>query len=313
MKLLRHRLVAGLVAALSGGAASSALCFLLLQVDSVSLVGRGLVRTLDFDPGPYLPWVGMFLPLACLRARDRGKALARFARAALPWLALLPLEFLPPSLVRVALSVFVLGWGAFRFGHLYGPVLPEQPVAPRKGALIVCLIWAACALYGYWSQFEAHITLFFIYGDWSQYAEHYLALLSGEAPGRAWLAGAGHFNPLVNLVMAGCLALVRRPETIFLVNALLVSSAVPLAAALARKRGASPQIALCAALPAAGPGVRRSRTRSADQPSSVPEVPSSHTAPAISASTTIPITYFIFRPFHAGIARFSLTGALFAR
>ena len=224
MKFLHYRLIAGIIAALSGWAAASALCFLLLRVGQVYTVGGG-VRVWNSPVMPNLQWIGMLLPLFCLLARDRGKALVRIARAALPWLALFPLGFLPPSLMRIALSVFVLGWGAFRFGWLFGPVLPEQQVAPRKAACITGLIWAACALYGYQSQFEAHISLFFIYGDWSQYAEHYLALLSGQAPGRAWLAGAGHFNPLVNLVMTGCLALVRRPETIFLVNALLVSSA----------------------------------------------------------------------------------------
>lgn len=245
----QNRVWALLLTALSGGACTLVLFDWICRISRIS-IGQGIFWQHKEAPAWWWGLVGVLLPLAALFARNKGKMLSRLASSCCPWSLLLPLFFLPKSLPVLGVELAIFGWGVFRLGYLWGPVLPKQEIPPVKAAVLVLLIWGVAAAFGYWSQFQAYITLFFIYGDWSQYAEHYLKLLQG-APLRAWLAGAGHFNPLVNVVMTGFLALWRAPETIFLVNALVVSSAVPLSFALVRKHGGGPQLALAAALAAA--------------------------------------------------------------
>ncbi|MBQ7394062.1 MAG: DUF2079 domain-containing protein [Lentisphaeria bacterium] len=245
-----HRLPAFAVAVLSGSACGGFLYELLVLTGRIGVVNGALWRYPELSGLP--GWIGgaLLLPVAVLSARDRGKMLARLAAACSPWMLLIPMSFLPESLTFLGVKLALFGWGIFRLGYLFGPVLPQQEITAGKARLLVGAIWAVCAAYGYWAQFQAHITMFFIYGDWSQYAEHYLNLMNG-APFKAWLAGAGHFNPLVNVVMTGALTLRNAPETIFVVNALLISSAVPLGYALARKNGAGIPVALAVALAAA--------------------------------------------------------------
>lgn len=246
----QNRVSAFLVAALSGGACLGTLYGWLVRTARISVV-RGAFWHYE-DGVPPAVWLagGAVLPVTAFFFRGRGKMLSRLAAACCPWILLLPLLFLPESLPLLGVGLAVFGWGVFRLGYLFAPVLPVQKMPEVKANCLILLIWAACAFYGYLAQLQAHNTLFFIYGDWSQYAEHYLRLLAG-APFRAWLAGAGHFNPLVNAVMTGALAVWRAPEMIFLINALLISSAVPLCWLLARKKGAGIPAALAVALAAA--------------------------------------------------------------
>ncbi len=245
-----NRVLACIIAALSGGACVLALWGWCVCTARISVVqGAFWYYGNDWRSWLFLPGCAL-VPAAAFFFRDREKMLSRLAAACCPWLLLWPLIFLPASLPLLGISLAVFGWGVFRLGYLFGPVLPCQEIPEVKAKCLTLLIWAVCAFYGYWAQLQAHNTLFFIYGDWSQYAEHYLTLLSG-APFRAWLAGAGHFNLLVNAVMTGALAVWRAPEMIFLVNALLISSAVPLGFLLARKKGAGLPVALTVALAAA--------------------------------------------------------------
>ena len=243
-----QRVAAFTVAALAGGACMLALYDWIFRIARISVV-QGTFWLYDNAA----VWWGLagcaLLPCAALLSRDRWKMLSRLAAACCPWILLGALPFLPSCLLQLGSGLVIFGWGVFRLGYLFGPISPRQEIPEVKAKAAAALLWGICACYGYMAQLQAHYSLFFIYGDWSQYAEHYLKLLSG-APFQAWLAGAGHFNPLVNVVMTGALAVHRAPETIFLINALAVSSSVPLVYALARKRGAAVSVSLAAALAA---------------------------------------------------------------
>ena len=235
-------------AALAGGACTLALYHWIVRTARISVEQGAFWFYDDVAIGWGLAGCAL-LPCAAMLARDRWKMLSRLAAACCPWILLGGIPFLSPNLLLLGVGVAIFGWGVFRLGYLFAPVLPRQEIPESKAKVLTLLIWGMVFCYGYLAQVQAHHSLFFIYGDWSQYAEHYLNLLAG-APFRAWLAGAGHFNPLVNVVMTGALAVHRAPETIFFINALLVSSAVPLSYALARKRGAAVPVSLAVALAA---------------------------------------------------------------
>lgn len=149
-----------------------------------------------------------------------------------------------------ALLIFV--WCALRSGalmHRKFRKIPELPSSYSAVAAALLTIGSVC-----WSVFlqkSAFNALYLIYGDWGQYAECYMRLASGGASLKAWLCSAGHFNPLVNLILTGSFLISPSAETVFLVNALVTASAIPLIFILARSNSLSWNTSLLCAFLAA--------------------------------------------------------------
>ena len=155
---------------------------------------------------------------------DGEKTLAVWERILRPaWLLwLIPATTFPGILIAVAVLSFI----AFRSANEINVKLPEIP--PKYLFLILTagyLIWSA---WGYFVQVKAFDSLYFIYGDWNQYAAHYSHLLNGDSRAIQWFSGAGHWNFGINLLMCAALKIWYAPDTIFLVNALVIASAIPL-------------------------------------------------------------------------------------
>ncbi len=129
--------------------------------------------------------------------------------------------------------VIILSFVASRSCNVISIKLPE---VPRRYLFFIIgagfLLWSA---WGYYVQVRAYDSLYFIYGDWNQYAAHYTHLLNGNGRLIQWFAGAGHWNFGVNLLMCAALKLWYAPDTIFLINALIIASAIPLGAWLCSK------------------------------------------------------------------------------
>jgi uncharacterized membrane protein len=126
----------------------------------------------------------------------------------------------------ILLAITVVGWVVFRSGNIITLKLPDIPA--KWLTFILISGWLLLTVWGYYVQVKAYDSLYFIYGDWNQYAAHYQHLLSGSARWVQWLAGAGHWNFGVNIVMTGLFWLWNAPDTIFIVNALVIASAIPL-------------------------------------------------------------------------------------
>ena len=116
--------------------------------------------------------------------------------------------------------------------------------------LVPVLLSAFVFASGFEQQLNAYNRMVFLYEDWGIYFTGYKRL--GEAPlaplGQ-WICIGNHFNPSVNLLMAGIVKLFPRAETIFGVNSFLLASIVPLVFILGRLLKL-PR-ALCAVLAAA--------------------------------------------------------------
>ena len=108
--------------------------------------------------------------------------------------------------------------------------LPHNAVWYLIGAAFIAeVIW------GYILQRRAYDSMFLHFSDWGEYAENYLRLAFSENNKFTdFLAVAGHWNPAINLLMSGALRLVKQPDTIFLINTLVISSVVPLSFILGR-------------------------------------------------------------------------------
>ena len=146
------------------------------------------------------------------------------------WLLwLIPCETFP----GILFAVLVISFIAFQAGRCFTFKLPELP--EKYGTVVALSGGIALAIWGYYLQTRAYDSMYFIWGDWNQYAEHYLHLLSGKARGVHYLAGAGHWNFGVNLVMTGALKVWCAPDMIFIINALCIASIVPLSYWLCRK------------------------------------------------------------------------------
>ena len=149
-----------------------------------------------------------------------------------------------------ALALFV--WSAFRLGSLQYRKFEKIPEISVKYSWPLVLFLTIFTLSLSWYlQNSAFKALYLIFGDWGQYAESYLVLASGSASLKQWLCAAGHFNPLINLIMTAAIKIAASAQTVFCVNAMVIASAVPLSFCLARCSGLKNNMALCCAFLAA--------------------------------------------------------------
>ena len=187
-----------------------------------------------------------FLPVFFLLLyKDRRKNLVRWSRAALPLLLLLPVVlFLGRSFFSLPLILLILGWTIFRFSCLYGKSLRKTfghsclPMnAEMTGPWLVFLLYAGAVCWGFYMQYHAFRSFFLCYSDWGIYADAYMKLAYAGGSIGDWVSSGAHWNPGVNLLMAGLMKFCPLPEFIFLVNSSIIYSAAPLAYLLCRKKG----------------------------------------------------------------------------
>lgn len=146
---------------------------------------------------------------------------------------LLCLWFIPLTFPYAVLTGFVFGWVFFNAVSQSDLKIPE--FSPKITAAVITLLTLSAVYWGYFLQNSAYNSLYFIYGDWNQYVDHYHYLAGGNGGLFQWFSGAGHWNFGVNILMTVLLKYADAPDTVFLVNALAIASAIPLSYILMRK------------------------------------------------------------------------------
>ena len=192
----------------------------------------------------------LFLPL-------RKQGWTGLKESAANWIVLIPaglLLLIPFTATPLPLlgAFLLIAWGCRRHCVGTGDMLPFEDrvkkLTPRGGLLFSLLLAAAGCGWGFHMQEAAYNRLFLFYSDWGIYAEHYLKLASGGGALRDWLVAGGHWNGALNLLMTAAFLVSPSPETMFLMNSVLIYSAVPLIYLLGRqlKLPAAAAAAFCA-------------------------------------------------------------------
>ena len=179
------------------------------------------------------------------------KRLARSGEVLFPALLFYPLLILPPGFPALAGVLAVTGWCLYR-ALQWKCALP--PLSPRAGVIATAALSFVVAGWSFFIQNRAFSSLFLAYSDWGEYAECYLKLASGQTPWSSFLAQAGHFNPLPNILMSGLLRCFPSPAVIFLTGAMCLGALPGLSYRLARLHRLPPGAAVgCAAMAAFNP------------------------------------------------------------
>lgn len=180
----------------------------------------------------------LILPGAAWFSRDFFPKLRLLNRALFPLLVPVPALLLwPESYFCLLLPVLAGGIAFYRLGAAFPPENYRRwhRLPPRCGVVLAGLGFAAAVWWYFGIQCRAYDRFFLFFSDWGEYSENYLRLAFGE--NRSWtdfLAVAGHWNPVPNVVMTLLFRLHPAAVTVFAVNALLLGSAVSLTYALAR-------------------------------------------------------------------------------
>ena len=245
--------VAGLLFASFAGLAAGFRGFL-FQILAVDMLSYQIFS--DADCFPVFWCLAAGLPaLLFLNPAYGDKAGRKAALAALPFI----LGFVLPrnSFFFFPCFLVMLGWGVFRLVRVFGgPGLRKYPLLTGESGnrLFLWMVLIAYALlsgWGYYMQSQAARVLFICYSDWGTYVESYLRLTTEAASWKDWLSTGSHWNPLVNVLMAGFVRLFPYQEALFLFNSMLIYSAVPLIWIFCRKNGMLPFHAFCFAMAAA--------------------------------------------------------------
>lgn len=205
-------------------------------------VRRWLFNTAAVDPinwrihavGPPVGilWFMIAAALAVIAVGACGKP-DRFGYKLLPALLLSPLLLLPPQIPALLLTLAVCSWCAYRASDCR--CRHAAVMSRRHCQWIVAILALAVGAWSFLVQKRAFDTMFLAYQDWGEYTECYLKLAFGAEPLKAFLARAGHFNPLPNLMMSALLYLFTAPETVFAASAVLIASLPVLAWKLAEE------------------------------------------------------------------------------
>ncbi|MDR0932354.1 MAG: DUF2079 domain-containing protein, partial [Victivallales bacterium] len=192
-------------------------------------------ETLYLRPAPF--WIAgiffaaaFFLFFAGCGWEERSKRAVDYISLIFAGIILLPdLDSVLPLLISFGL----IAWGLFRHGYRLGGEECNSTrlkfLTPQTGGLLALLLGFAGVCFSYYLQKTAYNTLFLLFNDWGEYATHYLRLaFSPEATLRDWFVGGGHFNLLVNIIMATAIKLFPVAETIFFLNGVMIYSAIPL-------------------------------------------------------------------------------------
>lgn len=205
-------------------------------------IRRWIFNTVAVDPihwqiRPAAPPVGIswFLlaaAVAVIAVAVCGKA-DKLGRKLLPALLFVPLLLLPPEMPVLLATLAVCSWCAYR--ALNGRCRCVLTLPRDWHTWAVAALALAAGAWSFVIQKRAFDTMFLAYQDWGEYTECYLKLAFGAESLKAFLARAGHFNLLPNLLMSAALYLVTVPETVFAASALLLASLPLLTWKLARE------------------------------------------------------------------------------
>ena len=206
-----------LLCILSGACGGSALVHLALALDLTDVIHYGLY----FKPS--VPAVWYISGIATGAAAGFAGA-KKYSHLLLPFLLLLPGIFFRNSFSILLLAVATAAVLGFQVGR-YHPV-PDKFFRKQWCLPLIALLFTGAVYSGVIYQEKAFYALHFQYNDWAEYAESYL---------RAPLASAacGHWNILPNLIGHALLKIHPAPQALFILNSLLISSSIPLAAYLA--------------------------------------------------------------------------------
>lgn len=185
------------------------------------------------DEWRFIGLIAGFLLLFLLPLLTGGKdLLKKVGRSGLPLLLSIPFLAVSTETVTPLLAVILCWcWALFRLGESIAPSTPlpspESCSISRLGLLLAGAFALAGTWWGFHMQTHAWRAVFLLYQDWGEYATDYLRILQGpDLPLIRYFVAGGHWNPLPNLIMPLFLRILPAPETIFLLNALLIYSPV---------------------------------------------------------------------------------------
>ncbi|MBE6373265.1 MAG: DUF2079 domain-containing protein [Lentisphaerae bacterium] len=164
---------------------------------------------------------------------------------------------LPENYFFYPCFLVMLGWGVLRMLKVSGvEILRKYRVLNNDDGLLIfpwilAVVYALLVWWGYHMQCQAAKCLYICYSDWGTYTESYLRLIRGSSTWKDWLSTGAHWNPLVNVFMAGFVKLFPFQEALFLFNSMLIYSAVPLMWLFGTKTGMKPFHSFCFAMAAA--------------------------------------------------------------
>lgn len=130
--------------------------------------------------------------------------------------------FFPLAFICLPLTILLFGFIFFRL-HKGGFIKFTFKFSKVHGLYITILLAALVFVWSFYLQYNAYNSLFLHYQDWCEYAENYWRMAFGDLPWRNYLACAGHWNLLPNIIMSNIIKLFPRPEAIFSVSAILLA------------------------------------------------------------------------------------------
>ena len=192
----------------------------------------------------------LFAIIAVFLFRSKNTGLVKnIARGAWPLVLLYGLLFAPPGYWSLIAFTWIVTIAVFLAVRRCGLVLPGMETHGKMMAWISGAAGLAGAAYGMYLQFYGVYHLSLIFSDWSVYVLAYMDMASSflSAPWKFFNAG-GHFNLLPNCVGALLYSMTDEPFAIFVLNSLVIYSAVPCTYFAARSSGLAPLHALIFAL-----------------------------------------------------------------
>lgn len=164
-------------------------------------------------------------------------------------LLLFILLFIPLNIFNVIAFVIITTFSLFRIVNASGIRIPEFPDSHRTMAIMAVIGGLLGAAYGIYVQYYDLYHLTLIFSDWSVYVISYQELAADgfSVPWKFFNTG-GHFNLLPNLLGTLLFTITSDPFAIFILNSLVIYSAVPCTYFAARSNGVAPFHSLLFAL-----------------------------------------------------------------
>ncbi len=224
------------------------LYFWQLSIDQIHYIVSNYPIPGDIAIMVAVPGAVVILAVPGLR-RDFIQFLRRLNRALFPLLIPVPFLMLFPS-NYFCLLMPILAWGisAYRLGVTFQPRILRylRRLSPSWGFLVAIIGFLGTVYWHWYIQNSAYNRFFLFYNDWGEYSDCYMRLAwRGANSWSDFLALAGHWNPLPNVVMTLILGIHASAKSVFAINALLIASSVPLIYWLARSARLRPAPSLC--------------------------------------------------------------------
>ena len=161
-------------------------------------------------------------------------------------LLLLILLFVPLNFTSIIAFILICVIAFFRILSCFSFAIPECQLSGRKMAVLAVAGGVAGAVYGSFLQFYDVYRLALANSDWGVYVVAYKELASGlfNCPIWKFLNTGGHFNLLPNIFGTLLFSVTPEPFAIFILNSLVIYSAIPCTYFAARSNKVAPLPAL---------------------------------------------------------------------